>query len=79
MSNELERELEWDDTIENDSDFTILPAGDYNFEVVEFERGRHGGSDKLPPCNKAIVTLKIKSDKGEESSIRNNLFLHSKT
>ena len=79
MSNELERELEWDDTIENDSDFTILPAGDYNFEVVEFERGRHGGSDKLPPCNKAIVTLKIKSDKGEESSIRHNLFLHSKT
>ena len=78
MSNELERELDWEDTIENDSDFTILPAGDYDFEVIEFERARHAGSEKLPPCNKAVVTLKIKSPEGE-TTIRHNLFLHSKT
>ena len=78
MSNELERELDWDDTIENDSDFTLLPAGDYDFEVTEFERARHAGSDKLPPCNKAVVSLKIKAPEGE-TTIRHNLFLHSKT
>lgn len=78
MSNEPERELDWEDTIENDSDFTILPAGDYDFEVIEFERARHAGSEKLPPCNKAVVTLKIKSPEGE-TTIRHNLFLHSKT
>ena len=82
MSNELEqkreRELDWEDTIENDSDFTILPEGDYDFEVVEFERARHAGSEKIPPCNKAVVSLKIKSDT-DETTIKHNLYLHSKT
>lgn len=72
-------EIGWDSQIENDSpDFTILPEGDYDFEVTEFERGRHNGSEKLPPCNKAIVTVKIKGQEGE-SFIKHNLFLHSIT
>ena len=55
-----EGELGWNDVIENDSpEFVILPDGDYNFEVVDFERGRHNGSEKLPPCNKAIVHIRI--------------------
>lgn len=72
-------ELNWDDPIENDSpDFTILPEGDYDFEVIDFERGRHNGSDKLPPCNKAVVHIKIEGEEGV-SIIRHNLFLHSIT
>ena len=47
------------DEIENDNEFQILPDGDYNFTVTGFERGRHQGSAKLPPCNKAIITLKM--------------------
>jgi hypothetical protein len=76
---DIERELGWDDQIENDgSDFVLLPEGDYNFEVVSFERGRHNGSDKLPPCNKATVNIKVKGAEGE-TVIKHNLFLHSKT
>lgn len=74
-----EKELQWDDTITKDaSDFLLLPEGDYNFMVESFERGRHGGSEKLPPCNKAILTLRIDAPEGT-AKITHNLFLHSKT
>ncbi len=74
-----EREFEWDDTITKDaSDFILLPEGDYNFTVESFERGRHEGSEKLPPCKKAILTLRIEAPEGT-ARIMHNLFLHSKT
>jgi len=73
------KELGWEDTIENDgADFVTLPKGDYDFEVVSFERARHAGSDKLPPCNKAVVHLKIEGDAGT-CTIKHNLFLHTIT
>ncbi len=76
---EIDRELGWDDQIENDgADFEVLPAGDYDFEIVGFERGRHPGSDKLPACNKAILDIRIKGEKGQ-TTIKHNLFLHTKT
>lgn len=81
MSNEVKngRELGWDDSIEKDgSDFILLPEGDYDFEVISFERGRHNGSDKLPPCNKAIVKIKITDPQGE-TVINHQLFLHTIT
>ena len=74
-----EKELQWDDTITKDaSDFVLLPEGDYNFTVESFERGRHGGREKLPPCNKAVLTLRIEAAEGT-ARITHNLFLHSKT
>lgn len=74
-----ERELGWDDQIENDGpDFTLLPAGDYDFTVTEFERQRHNGTEKLPPCNKAVVSLKFETPEGT-TTIKHNLFLHTKT
>lgn len=74
-----ERELQWDDTIEKDSaEFVLLPEGDYNFTVESFERGRHNGSEKLPPCNKAILKLRIEAPEGT-AYINHNLFLHSRT
>ena len=51
------REFGWDDEIQNDSTpFEVLPEGDYRFRVEKFERGRHSGSEKIPPCNKAILS-----------------------
>lgn len=81
MADNLGRELDWNEEIENDgSDFVLLPEGDYNFEVISFERGRHNGSEKLPACNKAILSIKLTSDDGQQSTtIIHNLFLHSKT
>lgn len=76
---EIERELGWDDQIEKDgADFVLLPEGDYTFEITGFERGRHNGSDKLPPCNMATVQVKIEAPEGT-AIINNKLFLHSKT
>lgn len=77
--NDEGRELGWEDTIEHDSpDFVILPEGDYDFEIIDFERGRHNGSEKLPPCNKAVLHVKVEGKEGT-AIIKHNLFLHSKT
>lgn len=75
----VERELGWDDTIQKEStDFITLPEGDYDFVVESFDRGRHNGSDKLPPCNKAILKLHISAPQGEVTVVH-NLFLHTIT
>lgn len=79
MSEDIGRELGWEDQIENDGpDFVLLPEGDYDFEVIKFERGRHTGSEKLPACNKAVVHIKVKGSQGE-TTIQHQLFLHTKT
>lgn len=77
MAENLDRELGWDDEIEKESNFILLKEGDYNFRVKTFERARHPGSDKLPPCNKAIVSIDIDSPEGS-TTINHNLFLHTK-
>lgn len=74
-----DRELGWDDEIERESEFVLLPEGEYKFEVIDFERARHPGSEKLPPCNKAIVHMKIYGNNGQNTTIKYNLFLHTKT
>lgn len=70
--------FDWNDTIEHDSEFVLLPAGDYDFTVKSFERGRHPGSEKLPPCNKAVLTLEVTDGVGNSADIKCNLFLHEK-
>ena len=77
MADYIERELDWEDEITRESDFILLPEGDYNFKVTSFERARHEGSEKLPPCNKAVITLEIDSTEGKVY-IKHNLFLHTK-
>ncbi len=68
--------MDWDDVLENDGqEFVILPEGDYNFVVKDFERGRFPGSAKIPPCNKASLTLQVKTDKGI-ATIRTDLLLY---
>ena len=75
----VDRELNWDDAIENDGpEFILLPEGDYDFVVDHFDRERHNGSEKLPPCWKAVVYLKIETPQGV-ANVRHNLFLHTKT
>lgn len=75
-----ERELTWDDEIEKDGgNFILLPAGDYNFTVAKFERGRFQGSENLPACNEAKLELKIDSPEHGEVTVFHRLFLHTKT
>jgi len=77
VPNNMNQEIAWDDTISKDSEFVLLPEGDYKFTVTKFERGRHNGSDKLPPCNKAVLTLEL-TDGFQSGVMQHNLFLHRK-
>ena len=76
---EQNKALNWDDEITKDSTFTLLPDGDYDFKVVNFERAWYEGSDKIPPCNKAVITIRVESPTGEEAELKENLFLTTKT
>ncbi|MBM7453825.1 hypothetical protein JN09_001158 [Acholeplasma morum] len=68
--------LEWNDSIENDGqEYILLPEGDYNFTVIDFERGRFNGSAKIPECNKAIITVQVESKEGI-STIKFDLILY---
>ena len=79
MSENIDKELGWEDEIQKDSsDFILLPEGVYDFRVANFERARHGGSEKLPPCNKAIIYIQIQTPEGA-TTLKHNLFLHTKT
>lgn len=68
--------MDWNDAIENDGqEFVILEEGDYNFEVVEFERGRYPGSAKIPACNKAALTLAVMTEDGKRVTVKFDLIL----
>lgn len=73
-----DRVFDWTDIIENDSSFTLLPEGNYPFTVVKFERGEHAGSQKMPPCKKAVLTIEIDGGALGTTTITENLFLHSR-
>lgn len=76
----LERALDWEDTIVKDGeDFSLVPAGDYYFEVKKFERGRFNGSEKMPACHQATLTIEVDDGKGNKTSILHTLLLHTKT
>ena len=78
MSEELGRELGWDDTIQDDGkEFEPIPSGDYEFTIETYERGRSKGEGKLPPCNMATVYF-IVHDRDRDVTIRENFLLHSK-
>ena len=73
----MHHELNWDDEIQRDDAYQVLPEGDYHFTVKKFERARHSGSEKIPSCNKAVLTVAVSS--GDASGeVQTNLFLHSK-
>lgn len=77
ISNNMGHEIGWDDAIENDNSFVLLPEGDYQFTVTKFERSRHNGSEKLPPCNKLVLTIEL-TDGQQKTTVEHNLFMHSK-
>ena len=73
-------ELGWDAEIENEGqEFVVAEPGDYNFVVTGFERTRHEGSEKIPPCNKAVLTIKLDGPGlNGECIVKHNMFMHSK-
>lgn len=75
----IEKSLDWNETIEKEAEYILLPAGEYEFKVESFERGRHPGSEKLPPCNKATLKITVFGKEGKNTIVNHNLFLHTKT
>lgn len=79
--NNQPRELDWDSEIfQEEMELPHLPDGDYPFQIVSLEKARHQPRDggKLPPCNKAILTVRV-TDRmnGISVDIRHNMYLHS--
>ena len=67
MNIEEIRTFDWDDEIEVDDSFELLPDGDYTFTVVNVERGRFDGSEKMPACNMATVSFKVQ---GKDAAVK---------
>ena len=76
--NEKNEGLAWNYRLTDDGlEFYILPKGYYNFVIDNFERGRFAGSEKIGPCNKAILTLAVTTDDGKTVKVKTELLLHS--
>lgn len=65
----------WDDEIQRDDSYVLLPEGDYRFTVQKVERGRYSPKPgaKIPPCNQAAVTFLVAGE-----TLTENFILHSK-
>lgn len=81
LYNQQPRELNWDDPIsQEEMELPHLPDGDYPFQIVNLEKARHQPRDggKLPPCNKAILTVRVTDRMNNVSvDIRHNMYLHT--
>lgn len=65
----------WDDEIQKEDSFVLLPEGDYPFTVLKVERQRYNPKQgsKLPACNMAEVTFSVGGE-----TLTENFILHSK-
>lgn len=68
----------WDDVIKEESSFILLPAGDYRFTIKDFSKARYNGGDKVPACNKAVVTFEVYTSDGRSIEVTENFLLHQK-
>jgi len=78
MSEDKGKVLEWDDKIEKEDAFVLIPTGEYDFEVLKVERGKYNGGGKIDPCPQATVTLRLIKDGEPAGEVTENLKLHSK-
>lgn len=76
--NQTGHQLDWNSTItKTEEEYVIFPEGIYDFEIINFERGQHNGSEKLPPCKKVTVQFRLRNNEGQTTVVRENLFLYS--
>lgn len=79
MDNENMQALDWNSEITKESEFELLPEGEYPFLVESMERGRFPGSEKMSACPSANLTLVIKSpETGNDVKVFDTLYLHQK-
>lgn len=72
--------LDWD-VCEADPDdgqhggWTLLPEGFYPFRVEKMERERYQGSQKMPQCPMAKLTLAVAGTDGSETTVQQRLYI----
>lgn len=72
--------LDWD-VCEADPDdgshggWTLLPEGFYPFRVEKMERERYQGSQKMPQCPMAKLTLSVTGADGRETAVQQRLYI----
>lgn len=72
--------LDWD-VCEADPDdgshggWTLLPEGFYPFRVERMERGRYQGSQKMPQCPMAKLTLSVTGADGRDTAVQQRLYI----
>lgn len=72
--------LDWD-VCEADPDdgrhggWTLLPEGFYPFRVERMERERYQGSQKMPQCPMAKLTLAVAGTDGRETEVQQRLYI----
>lgn len=76
MNEEMNRELGWDDEIENVPGFPEIPDGEYDFIVDHFERAKVGGDGKYAGMNMAVIYCNIQTD--GEPQLKTNIIMHTK-
>lgn len=77
VNNDFPVALGWDDEIVEESSFTLLEPGEYDFEVIDFTQGQYNGGQKIPPCPEAGLTLRIEGENGSSTQVFERLFLVS--
>lgn len=76
MSNYTAMDL--DERVKDDSsfDFVLLEPGVYPFEVAKVENEYFNGSEKVPPCPKVNVSLRIALPDGSSTTVRDGILCY---
>lgn len=72
------KEIGWDDEYDKGEEYVTLEPGDYDFTVESFERGRYEGSDKVPPCPRALLKISVKTPEGGICTMNESLLLYDR-
>lgn len=74
----MNQALDWNDAV-YEQVFENLPNGDYNFQIVGFERTRFPGSQKMAACPQAILTVRVDGGDMGNREMKHSLFLNKMT
>lgn len=78
MAQDLGQAFSWDDNAQvQDSQFELLPNGEYDYEVTSFKRERFDGSAKMAACPVAVIQLRCTNAQASGTGFC-RLFLNSK-
>lgn len=70
--------LDWEDEIQyTESSFLTLPAGEYPFTVVSFDRQNYDGGSSVPPCKMAVLHLAVDGGDRGTANVNERLYLHT--